>query len=126
MNMSAKNKELATELAMNMAELSESAFGWDSVEAAQCRKEVGLRYKESAQYREAILQFKLALEAYEVIGGVEDPSYSSVAKLVKECEASLAVDEEPVEDFLDVSKMGFIKSIKAIRKKNSMKVAGRI
>lgn len=40
MNMSVKNKDLAIELAENMAELAESAFGWDSSEAAECRKEV--------------------------------------------------------------------------------------
>jgi hypothetical protein len=111
------------ELSENMSELAESAFGWDSLEAAQCRKELGDRCLAAEMYVNARTHLKYALEAYDTLFGKDDQRTVGVVKLLKECEAHIqkpsdVLSGEDAVFYEGISKMSFVKSIKAIRKKN--------
>jgi hypothetical protein len=83
MNMSLDNKELAIELAENMSDLAETAFGWDSLEAAQCRRELGLRYRASELWELAIRHLRSATEAFQVLNGAESIQIQALRKVIK-------------------------------------------
>ena len=118
--MSHKNKSLAIELAENVADLAETAFGWDSMEAAGSRKEAGLRCIKAEHWDEAKAHLQASLEAYETISGVEDANCTQVRKLIKECDAHIPAFDAAVDAaYRDISRLGLLRSIKAIHRKNS-------
>lgn len=118
--MSAKNKSLAMELAENMADLAETAFGWDSLEAAESRKEAGLRGMKAERWKEAHAHLKSSLEAFETIFGAEDPHCLQLQRVLKDCESYLPRDDAAVvAAYRDISRLGLLKSIKAVRRKNN-------
>ena len=118
--MSYKNKSLAKELSENVADLAETAFGWDSAEAAESRKEAGIRCMKAEHWDEAKSHLIASAEAYETISGVDDSHCIQVRRLLKECEAHIPASDAAVDAaYRDMSRLGLLRSIKAIHRKNN-------
>lgn len=108
------------ELAENVADLAETAFGWDSAEAAESRKEAGIRCMRAEHWDEAKAHLLASLEAFETISGAEDPHCAQVRRLLRECDAHIPAFDAAVDAaYRDISRLGLLRSIKAIHRKNN-------
>jgi len=72
----------AADQAEVVAELAENAFGWDSIECAETRREVGDRCVAISDYRRAVASYKKSLEAYEALFGRADKRTVACARLL--------------------------------------------
>lgn len=70
----------AAEYAENMADLSEAAYGWDSQETAELRKQAGERQCRVKDWGRACGNFKKSLDAHQILYGEKDKRSLSIQK----------------------------------------------
>ena len=70
----------AAEYAENMADLADAAYGWDSQESAELRKQAGERQCRVKDWGRAVGNFKKSLEAHHVLYGEKDKRSLAVLK----------------------------------------------
>eukprot|EP01038_Epipyxis_sp_PR26KG_P014417 gene14417-19348_t len=76
------NKFQASLQSEEIAKLTETAFGWDSIEAAEAFKQTGVRSAAALDWSRASRYLKLSLESHEVLFGKNDPKTIEVVKLI--------------------------------------------
>jgi hypothetical protein len=70
----------AAEYAENMADLSEAAYGWDSQETAELRKQAGERQCRVKDWGRACGNFRKSLDAHQILFGEKDKRSLTVQK----------------------------------------------
>lgn len=80
----------ASLLAEEVAHLLEDAYGWDSIEAADAKKQVGIRCLEIEDWPRAVRFLSASAEAHLALYGKTDGKYLSVTKLLARAKKSRA------------------------------------
>jgi hypothetical protein len=90
----------AAEQAEIVAELADSAFGWDSATAGEAFKEVGNRYAAISDWQRSANAFKKAQHAFEAVFGKEDRKAIICAKSFLKAEDKKTAGIKQADDMM--------------------------
>lgn len=78
----------ASLLSEEIARLLEDAYGWDSAEAAEAYRQLGVRCSSTEDWPRAVRFLKISLQAHEALYSKTDARYLSTAKLLEDARRS--------------------------------------
>eukprot|EP00604_Paraphysomonas_vestita_P002429 CAMPEP_0174819676 /NCGR_PEP_ID=MMETSP1107-20130205/3072_1 /TAXON_ID=36770 /ORGANISM="Paraphysomonas vestita, Strain GFlagA" /LENGTH=99 /DNA_ID=CAMNT_0016033649 /DNA_START=1012 /DNA_END=1311 /DNA_ORIENTATION=- len=88
-----------------MADLADAAYGWDSQESAELRKQAGERQCRVKDWGRAVGNFKKSLEAHHVLYGEKDRRSLAVLKQLQSAEKkrdaemlTSVIDDNAIDD----------------------------